>query len=192
MVRSGIVCVLSLVASITLTAVQPGVQKRPDFSGRWTTEPEAPSSGTRGARGEVAPAGRGAGRGDMGSGWGSILTIRQTENLLTVEYAFFGRGDMQPPLSFKYALDGTPTRNSVMMGRGIQIQTSNARWEGNQLVITTVHPFAHPDTGQSVTAEVRQTLSLENEPPALVVDTLRRGVLGGPDTTTRVVYRKVE
>jgi hypothetical protein len=128
----------------------------------------------------------------MGSGWGSTLTIRQTDVLLTVEYAFFGRGDMQPPLSFKYALDGTPTKNSVMMGRGIQIQTSNATWEGNQLVITTVHTFAHPDTGQSVTAEVRQTLSLETGPPALIVDTLRRGVLGGPDTTTRVVYRKVE
>jgi hypothetical protein len=192
MVRSGIVC-LSLTAALALTAaVHAGVQERPDFSGRWTSEPEAPGSGTRGAPGQGGSAGRGAARGDMGSGWGATITIRQTQNLLTVEYAFFGRADMQPPLSFKYALDGTPTTNSVMMGRGIQTQTSNARWEGNQLVITTAHTFAHPNTGQWVSAEVRQTLSLEGETPALVVETLRRGVLGGPDTRTRVAYRKVE
>ena len=127
------------------------------------------------------------------SGWGSTITIRQTPNLLTVEYAFFARGDMQAPLSFKYALDGTTTKNTVMMGRGIQVQTSKATWEGDKLVITTVHTFDHPDTGHPVIADVRRTLSFETETPgSLVVETLRRGVLGGPDTTTRVVYRKID
>ena len=100
--------------------------------------------------------------GDMGSGWGSNITITQDASRLTVEYMFFARGDMQPPLKFVYALDGSETRNSVMMGRGIQAQTSKTAWDGDKLVITTVHTFAHPETGQPMTIEVKQTLSLES------------------------------
>jgi hypothetical protein len=109
---------------------------------------------------------------------------------LTVEYAFFARGDMQPPLKFVYALDGPETKNSVMMGRGVQVQASKAKWDADALVITTVHTFPHPETGQTVTSEVRQRLLLET-PTSLVVETTRSAVLGGPPSTTRIVYRKV-
>jgi hypothetical protein len=125
----------------------------------------------------------------MGSGWGSTITITQDASRLTVEYAFFGRGDMQPPLKFVYALDGSETKNSIMMGRGIQAQTSKTAWEGDKLVITTTHTFAHPETGQAMKIEVKQTLSLES-PTSLIVETTRSGVLGGPPSTTRTVYRK--
>jgi hypothetical protein len=125
----------------------------------------------------------------MGSGWGPTVTIRQTPTSLTVEYPFFARGDMQPPLSFKYSLDGAPSRNSVMMGRGTQSQTSTATWQADKVVITTTYPFVDASTGRMANAEVVQTLSLE-APGSLVVETLRRGVLGGPDSTARVVYKK--
>jgi hypothetical protein len=166
-------------ALLVLLAVNVTAQTRPDFSGRWTSEPD-----TQRAAGNTQRAG------DMGSGWGSNITVTQTAERLTVEYAFFARGDMQPPLRFVFALDGAETKNSVMMGRGIQAQTSKTAWEGDKLVITTGHSFAHPETGQLLMSEVKQTLTLE-APTSLVVETTRSGVLGGPPATTRTVYRKL-
>ena len=138
-----------------------------DFSGRWTSDPAA----------------------DMGSGWGSTITVTQDASRLAIEYAFFGRGDMQAPLRFVYALDGSETRTSVMMGRGMQEQTSRAAWQGGALVITTTHGFTDPQTGKPATAEVKRTLTLES-PASLVVETTRGGVLGGPPSTSRTVYKK--
>ena len=172
-----------------------GAQTRPDFSGRWTSDPEpaaAPAAGPGGVPG--APGQRGAGgrgrSGDMGSGWGSPITITQDAAKLTVEYVFFARGDMQPPLRFTYALDGSDTKNSVMMGRGIQTQVSKTAWDGNRLVITTVHTFTNPETGKPLSIDVKQTLSLDS-PTSLVVETTRAGVLGGPATSVKTVYRKL-
>lgn len=126
----------------------------------------------------------------MGSGWGSPITITQDATKLTVEYAFFGRGDMQPPLRFTYALDGSETKNSVMMGRGIQQQVSKTAWDGDKLVITTTHSLIDPATNKPIAAVVTQTLSLES-PTSLVVESTRTGVLGGATTTAKTVYRKL-
>lgn len=169
------------VTTAVLIAVSVTAQTRPDFSGRWTSGPE-PTATAPGAGGQ-----RGAG--DMGSGWGSNITITQTADRLTVEYAFFARGDMQPPLKFIYALDGSETKNSVMMGRGIQTHTSKTAWDGDRLVITTAHSFENPADGKPMKIEVKQTLSLES-PASLVVETTRSGVLGGPPSTTRTIYKK--
>src|SRR6185503_5753140 len=158
----------TLVIAALVAIVSSGLgaaQSKPDFSGRWTTEAAGPGRS-----------------GDMGSGWGSPITIAQDATRLTVEYAFFARGDMQPPLRFVYALDGSETKNSVMMGRGIQLQISKAAWDGDKLVITTTHSLVDPASGKPATANVTQTLSLES-PASLVVDTTRSGVLGGPTTT---------
>jgi hypothetical protein len=161
----------------------------PDFSGRWTIEGAQPASGGGAAAAAGGGAARGGGRGDMGSGWGSTITIAQDAARLTVEYVFFGRGDLQPPLKFVYALDGSETKNSVMMGRGVQEQTSKTAWDGEKLVITTIHRFTDPATGKPVTEEVKQVLTLEL-PTALIVETTRAGVLGGPSTTTKTTYKK--
>ena len=126
----------------------------------------------------------------MGSGWGSPITITQDAAKLTVEYAFFGRGDMQPPLRFVYTLDGTETKNSVMMGRGMQQQVSKTAWDGDKLVITTTHSLVDPSTNKPVSSVVTQTLSLESA-TSLVVESTRAGVLGGPTTTARTTYRKM-
>jgi len=145
-------------------------QTVPDFSGRWTTEPQTA-------------------RGDMGSGWGSTITIAQSAAQLAVEYAFFGRGDMQAPLKFVYALDGSETRNAVMMGRGVEVEVSRTAWDGQTLAITTVYTFADPASGKPVTTEVKRRLTLES-PTSLVVEVTREGVLGGRASTTRTLYRK--
>ncbi len=102
-----------------------------------------------------------------------------------------GRGDMQAPLKFTYVPGGSPTRNSVMMGRGIQEQTSHAVWEGDKLAITTTSTIPNPaGTGAPLTIEIKQVLSLES-PASLVVETTRAGFLGGSASTTRTVYRKL-
>jgi len=179
---------LALGVSLALSTAIVLAQARTDFSGRWTTDPD-PAAAPAGAR-QGGPPAAGRGRGDMGSGWGPTITISQGAGSLTVEYAFFARGDMQPPLKFIYALDGSSSKNSVMMGRGLQTQVSTTAWDGAKLVITTVHTFADPGTNKPVTTEVKQTLSLES-PTSLVVETIRAGVLGGPATTSRTTYRKI-
>jgi hypothetical protein len=161
-------------------------QTRPDFAGQWVRQDTAVTEAARGGR---AGGARGRRTGDMGSGWGPDIAITQDANQLIVEYAFFARGDMQAPLRFVYALNGSETKNSVMMGRGIQVQTSRTAWAGEKLVITTKHSFPHPETGQPMTSEMTQTLSLES-PGSLLVETVRSGVLDGPPSTTRTVYRK--
>jgi hypothetical protein len=161
----------------------------PDFSGRWTIDAAPPAGGGGAAAAAGGGAARGGGRGDMGSGWGSTITITQDAARLTVEYVFFGRGDLQPPLKFVYALDGSETKNSVMMGRGVQEQVSKTAWEGDTLVITTTHRFTDPATGKPMTEDVKQALTLES-PTALIVETTRAGVLGGPSTATKTTYKK--
>lgn len=155
----------------------------PDFSGRWTSEPEAPAAPGGGRGGAAQPA-------DIGSGWGSTITLSQTATALTVEYAFFARGDMQPPMKFVYALDGSESKNTVMMGRGMQVQTSRTAWNGDALIITTSHLFTNPETGKPATAEVKRTLTLAS-PTSLVVETTVAGVLGGVPVTSKTTYRKL-
>jgi hypothetical protein len=174
---------------IALVALSALVQAPPDFSGRWTSvaapAPAPPAAeGRRGRGPAIVP-------GDMGSGWGSTITVAQTARELTVEYAFFTRGDLQPPLKFTFALDGSESKNTVMMGRGYQVERSKARGEGQTLVITTLHAFTDPASGKPQTFEVTRRLSLES-PDALIVDTTRGSALGGPPSTTRVVYRRVQ
>lgn len=164
-----------------------GAQARPDFSGRWSAETPAPTPSARDAAAERGrPAVRSA---ELGSGWGRTITITQDARALTVQWPIFSSYDMQPPLTFTYALDGSERVNAVMMGRGVQRQRSTAVWTEGSLVITTVYSFTDPSTGRDLPAEVRQTLTLTS-PTSLVVETIRGPALGGPPSTTRTVYTK--
>jgi hypothetical protein len=174
------IATLALLAGLT-TAV--GTQPPADFSGRWTLE--APAIATTAAvPGTPAAA---AAPGDLGSGWGSSITIAQDAKQLTVEYAFFSRYDLMPPLTFTFPLDGSEGRNVVRMGRGDQIESSRARWNGQTLIITTTYQVAERGM-KPFTAELTRELSLES-PTTLVVQVTRADVLGGPPTTTRSIYR---
>jgi len=190
MIHAAIAVVLSLV----LQAQTPVAGSRPDFSGRWTDVSAAPAQA--GQARQAAPGGRAGappattgGRGDMGSGWMTPFTITQTATHLTVEYAFFSRGDMQPPLKHVFALNGSETQNTYTMGRGPQVQVTSASWDGDKLILKTRHTFSDPSTNKPMTMDVIQTLSLES-PTTLVVETARSGVLGGQPTSTKVTYQK--
>jgi hypothetical protein len=126
----------------------------------------------------------------LGSGWGSDITITQNADRLTLQYELFGRGDMQPPIIYHYALDGSESRNRLLLGWGVEERLSRARWDGNALVITTVFTSPDPATGSPATSEITQVLSLES-PTALVVEATRPGVMGGASTTTRTTYTKM-
>ena len=164
---------------VSLTfAAHAAAQTRPDFSGRWTVAPPPQETGRGGTP-----------RGDMGSGWGNTITLTQSATALTLEWVIFTRGDLQPPLTFVYPLDGSERTNAFMMGRGTERQISRAIWDGGKLVITTKQSFPNLVEGQTVETVVTRTLSLES-PTTLVVETTRNGVLGGNASTTRTVYMK--
>jgi len=125
----------------------------------------------------------------MGSGWGSTITIAQDSKRLSVEYAIFSRYDLQPPLTLRYPLDGSVGGNTVTMGRGEQIESSRAQWSGQTLIIVTTFFVTDRAAGQPFTAALTRKLWLES-PTTLIVEVTRAGVLGGPSSTTRSVYRK--
>jgi hypothetical protein len=166
---------------LALFAVSTAVaQERPDFSGRWTVAPPpVPAGGGRG----------GPQRGDMGSGWGTTITFTQTPTTLTLEWPYYTRGDLQPPLVFVYPLDGSAKTNTLMLGRGLEKQESRTSWDGNKLVIVTTQDFPNLVPGQVVNTRVTRTLTLES-PTSLVVETTRSGVLGGKESSTKTVYTK--
>lgn len=174
-----------LMATGVLAFVVSSAQAPADFSGRWTLDVPAIAT-TAAVPGTPAAA---AAPGDMGSGWGSPITIAQDARTLRVEYAFFSRYDAMPSLKFTYPLDGSEGRNIVSMGRGEQVESSRARWDGQALVITTTSRVSDRGAAKPFTVEVTRKLSLES-PSTLIVDVTRAGVLGGAATTTRSVYRK--
>ena len=93
-----------------------------DFSGKWTLEPPKIAL-TPAVPGTPAAA---AAPGDLGSGWGTTLTITQDATRLSVEYPIFSRYDLQPPVKFICPLDGSMGRNTVAMGRGCGCIAANA------------------------------------------------------------------
>jgi hypothetical protein len=171
---------VSLVATLA-AAHQPAA----DLTGTWTLEAPAIAS-TPAVPGTPAAA---AAPGDMGSGWGSTITLAQEAQRLIVEYPVFSRYDLQPPLTFTFPLDGSEGRNTVNLGRGEQVESSRARWDGQTLIIVTTFEVADRAAGKPFKAELTRKLWLES-PTMLVVEVTRAGVLGGPASTTRSVYRK--
>jgi hypothetical protein len=141
-------------------------QQAPNFSGQWQRADDN----------------------DVGSGWGDVITVTQEGSRLQIEYALFARDDRQPPLRFVYDLEGRETHNDFMMGRGVQMQTSRAKLIGGSLEIMTSHELVVQ--GRPLQSEVRQVLSLES-PATLVIEVTHLGVLGGPPTTSRSVYRRL-
>lgn len=170
---------------IGLAVARTEAQAPADLSGTWTLVPPAIAT-TAAVPGTPAAA---AAPGDMGSGWGSPLTISQDAKQLKIEYAFFSRYDAQPPLTFVFPLDGSEGRNIVSMGRGDQIESSKAQWVGQTLVITTAYRVDDRAAGKPFTTQLTRKISLES-PTTMIVEVTREGVLGGASTTTRSIYRK--
>lgn len=164
-----------------LVAATDARAQLPDFSGSWVRVDSAAE------RPSVASVGNAAFQlGSMGDGWGSPLTLRQSADTLVVEYAHFARYDLQPPLRLAYALNGSESRNTIMIGHAETRLASRVAWRNSTLVITT--RFSVPGSATE-TIEVRQMLALQ-PPGTLVVETTRPGAAGSPPLVTRVVYAR--
>lgn len=178
MIRSIFVLVVLAVACL---AHGMSAQERPNFSGAWSGPPPGP------------PARSGGPQASLGNGWGANFTIVQEPNRLTVERVLYRPRDAQPLLKFHYTLDGSESQNTILMGRGMQVQTSTAAWEDDKLIITMLYDVTEGD--RAVACEVKQALTLQHPRQAageasLVIETTRCGVLGGLPSTTRTVYTK--
>jgi hypothetical protein len=163
-----------------LGSVAPAGAQRPDFSGEWTRIVDSTTT-----RPSVAATGDAAFRGgDMGSGWGSPLLIRRTGDSLIVEYAHFSTYDLQPRLRFVYALDGSESRNTIMISHAGVLERSRVAWSGDTLVITTLFPAPAGPDGRPGTSTLRQALSLAPD-GTLVLGTTREGA-----APVHTAYRK--
>jgi hypothetical protein len=167
---------LMLSLSLALFGIA-SAQTKPDFNGSWARadSQEQPSIAATGDAPFVS--------GNMGSGWGSPLTIEQESNSLAIEYAQFSAYDMQPPLRLTYALDGSDSVNSIMIGHAESSQHSRAAWREQTLVIST--QVGVP--GSNMRVEVQQALTLES-PQTLVIETTRSGIPGTAPSVTRTRY----
>jgi len=154
-------------------------QTRPDFSGDWVLADSASEQRSVAAVGDA-----GFRTGNMGSGWGSPLTLRQQSNQLVVEYAFFSTYDLQPRLRFTFALDGSESRNAIMIGHAESVLRSRGVWRDSSLVITTIYP-GHA----AATTEVQHALTLAS-PTSLIIETTRLAGSGAAPTVTRSTYSK--
>jgi hypothetical protein len=180
--------VAAAVAALVMLQPSPAAaQAKPDFSGRWSAGPAPAALSARDAAANTAAASPPPA--DVGSGWGRTIAIAQDDRTITIEWQIYSAYDLQPPLVFVHALDGTERVNAFAIGRGVQRQRSRTRWAGDSLVITTTHTFADPVTGRDVPTEIVQTLVLES-PTSLVVQMSRPGASGGASPTTRTVYTK--
>ena len=171
---------LILLGALVWATSSASAQSKPDFAGRWTVE-AAPAAASA-APGPQAP-------GDQGSGWGPAIVITQDPARLNVETVIYSRYDLQPQPVMSYALDVSESRHTLMLGRGMQSESSRARWDGDRLRITTTYAFADPVSGAPQTMEVTRTLALES-PTRLVIEAARSAALGGRPSTTRTVYTR--
>jgi arylsulfatase len=160
---------------------------RPDFTGSWSTARVSAAPPTGQAPAPPVP--------DLGSGWGDRISIAQTADSLKVERVVFVPREIQPTVTYRYALDGSRTENPVTLGRTAPPPTSSTAWNGDRLVITTRYAYQDPRTGAWLGSEVIQTMWLEpatRSPfePTLLVETTRGAALDGPASTNRSVYAK--
>ncbi|HSC26424.1 MAG TPA: hypothetical protein VLD67_04065 [Vicinamibacterales bacterium] len=164
---------LMLAAAVAAALPPAGAQAPTSLAGRWTLIQDPPAAGASSSSRVPETA---------GSGWGADITITHDDVWLTIQRAEFSRYDMQPPLRFVYALDGSASRNVVNMGRGPQEQISRAVWREASLVITTRHA-----TVPRASSEVTHTFSLD-ESGVLIIRTTRGP--GEVPAATTVRYRK--
>lgn len=177
--------IIGAIALLAGFASSASAQPRPDFSGTWVRSADSAGTGA----GVAATGDAAFRRGDMGSGWGSPLTITQQTNRLTVEYQVFSAYDLQPPLQFGFALDGSASTNALMMGHATSDLRSTTAWSDGALVVSTTLPGPKGPDGRVIPVHVRQQLTLTS-PATLVIETTRVGILGAATTTTRTTYAK--
>jgi arylsulfatase len=161
--------------------------QNPDFSGAWSTTVLHRVSVINRADEPLTPT--------LGSGWGNKISINHKPNILSVERVEFIPRDFQQLVKYKFALDGTSSKNNVLTGRERKPIVSTSSWEENRLVITSKYPFQDSKSGKWLESKITQTIWLEPPTktpwePSLIIETKREGLHGGLTSTNRTTYTK--
>ena len=165
-----------LIAMLLLAASAAGAQS--DYSGTWVRVVDSTA-----ARATVATAGDAAFRvGDMGNLWGSPLTITQRADSVIFEFPFFGTYDLQPPIRYAFALNGSTSTNTIILSHGSVNTTGTAQITGHPetLSVTMRYPTPAGVPGNGY-VEVTRIFS-RSSPTTLNLET-RFGATGGGQTS---------
>lgn len=173
----------ALAVFVFVAASQAGAQ-RPDLSGTWVRVDSAAPARTVAATGDASFP-----RGDMGTSWGSPVTITQDANRLVVVFDYFTSYDLQPKVRLTYALDGSESRNGVITGQSGAHTRSTATWNGATLTIATQYPAPSGVNLPAGALDVRQELALDAQ-GRLTVRTTRLGASGALNTVSAVYTRR--
>jgi hypothetical protein len=179
---------MRLLASVFIALAAFGGEtpaQRPDLAGVWTLVADSAGS----ARTVAATGDASFRRGDMGSGWGSPLTIAEEANRVVVSYPHFSTYDLQPPIRLTFNLDGSASSNRITLGHTTSELQSTAAWQDSALVIETRFPGPPGPDAQRLTTTVRNVLRLESS-AVLVIETSRSGGAGGGASPIRTRYTK--
>jgi hypothetical protein len=154
------ISMLAGIAAVTLFASTGSAQAKVTFAGKWVVV-------------DSTTLGRG-GRG----GFGSTFTVVQDAGTLTVV-----RTGPNGEVKSIYKLDGTESKNTMMMGGNSVEQTSKTMWMADTLMVTTSRLVS------GATVETVMNLYFDKSGNLTVATTAPpRG--GGPVVTTKVVYKK--
>ena len=94
--------------------------------------------------------------------------ITQRADSLIAEYVFFSTYDLQPPVRYAYAMDGSESRNGVTLSHSEARTTARLTWRDSSLVVTTRYPVP-PGAGND-RMEVTQVIT-RTSPTSLVIET---------------------
>lgn len=161
--------------------------ENPNFSGTWSTKEINSSPPRKGIKPEIIPT--------LGSGWGDEISILHGADTLEVERVLFVPREKQPPVRYRFDLNGLTTENQINVGRSWPAPRSTTTWDGNRLVISTLYSYENPTNRKLEESKLTQTLWLQPATvspwePTLVVETTRHAVLNGIPSTNRTVYNK--
>jgi hypothetical protein len=125
---------IAIVTAAAVSLANSSDAQRPNLSGVWVRNDSVPGR-------TVATAGDAAFRtGDMGSGWGTPLTLTQTAEKLTVVFDFFIPYDLQPKARYTYEIGGAEVKNTINVGNAPVDVRSRTAWQGDTLEITSKFP----------------------------------------------------
>lgn len=171
----------------TLLGPRSTAVEKPDFSGAWSTTVLHRVSVINRADEPLTPT--------LGSGWGDKISIQHTPEMVSVERVVFIPRDFQQLVRYRFSLQDTASKNSVLTGRETKPIVSTSSWKELRLIITSVYPFQDTKSGKWLESKMTQTLWLETPTktpwePSLIVETTREGLMGGQASTNRTVYTK--
>jgi hypothetical protein len=165
--------------AVVLFAAGLSAQGKPDFTGKWTLQPDPNAAAAGGGGGG---GGRGGGRGGGGGGvfnCGMECTIAQDATSITITPTT----QQGPGTPRKIMLTGdTKIEMPGRQGAAGTTETAKASWEGNKLILTMTRSIDRG--GSPMTINSKQTIAMEGGNLTVESSTdMGQGAQAGPKQT---------